>query len=224
MGELDVGRADVLLETMPLGRTRDRHDPRLLGEQPRERHLSGRRLLAFGDGPAAAPPTPGSPSGSPAEKRGTVLRKSPLSNVVVSSIRPVRKPLPSGLKGTKPMPSSSSVGSTSRSGSRCQREYSLCTAVTGCTAWARRMVLAAASERPKCLTLPSAMRSLTAPATSSIGHVRVDPMLVVEIDGVDPQARQRAFDDLLDVRGPALESAPPRRVAGTRASSRTSWR
>ena len=37
-------------------------------------------------------------------KRGTVLRKSVLSNVVVSSIFPVRKPLPSGLNGTKPMP------------------------------------------------------------------------------------------------------------------------
>ena len=45
-----------------------------------------------------------------ASKRGTVLRKSPLANSVVSSIFPVRKPLPSGLKGTKPIPSSSSVG------------------------------------------------------------------------------------------------------------------
>jgi hypothetical protein len=31
-------------------------------------------------------------------KRGTVFRNSPLSNVVASSILPVRKPLPSGLK------------------------------------------------------------------------------------------------------------------------------
>ena len=35
-----------------------------------------------------------------------------------------------------------------------QSEYSLCNAVTGWTAWARRMVLTPASERPKCLTLP----------------------------------------------------------------------
>ena len=102
-------------------------------------------------------------------KRGTVLRKSVLSNVVFSSILPVRKPLPSGLNGTKPMPSSSSVGRISSSGSRHHSEYSLCRAVTGWTAWARRIVCAPASERPKCLTLPASIRSLTAPATSSIG-------------------------------------------------------
>ena len=73
-------------------------------------------------------------------KRGTMLRKSVLSNVVLSSILPVRKPLPSGLKGTKPMPSSSSVGSTSSSGSRHHSEYSLCSAATGWTACARRIV------------------------------------------------------------------------------------
>jgi hypothetical protein len=38
---------------------------------------------------------------------------------------PVRKPLPSGLNGTNPMPSSASVGSTSASGSRVHSEYSL---------------------------------------------------------------------------------------------------
>ncbi len=66
--------------------------------------------------------------------RGTTLRKSELSKVVFSSILPVRKPLPSGLNGTKPVPSSSSVGSSSSSGRRYHSEYSLCTAVTGWTA------------------------------------------------------------------------------------------
>ena len=74
------------------------------------------------------------------EKRGTVLRKSSLPNAVFSSIAPVRKPLPKGLKGTKPMPSSSSVGRISSSGSRHHSEYSLCRAATGSTAWARRIV------------------------------------------------------------------------------------
>src|SRR6266702_2953870 len=36
-----------------------------------------------------------------------------------------------------------------------QSEYSLWTAVTGCIACARRIVFAAASERPKCFTFPS---------------------------------------------------------------------
>jgi len=98
-----------------------------------------------------------------------VLRKSVGSNFVFSSILPVRKPAPSGLNGTKPMPSSSSTGKSSASGPRQNNEYSLWTAVTGWTACARRIVCTLASDKPKCLTLPSAISSLTAPATSSIG-------------------------------------------------------
>jgi len=64
-------------------------------------------------------------------KRGTEARKSPLAKVVVSSIFPVRKPRPSGLNGTRPMPSSSRTGNVFDSGSRHQSEYSLCSAVTG---------------------------------------------------------------------------------------------
>ena len=45
--------------------------------------------------------------------------------VVFSSIFPVRKPLPSGLKGTNPIPNSSHAGSTSCSCSRHHSEYSL---------------------------------------------------------------------------------------------------
>ena len=67
-------------------------------------------------------------------KRGTMLRKSVLSNLVLSSIAPVRKPLPRGLNGTKPIPSPSSAGRISCSGSRHHREYSLWRALTGCTA------------------------------------------------------------------------------------------
>ena len=50
-----------------------------------------------------------------------------------------------------------------------QSEYSLCRAVTGWTACARRMFCTPASERPKCRTLPAWISSFTAPATSSIG-------------------------------------------------------
>ena len=62
---------------------------------------------------------------APGVKRGSVLRKSVLSSLVFSFIAPVRKPLPSGLYGTKPMPSSSSVGITSFCGVRVHSEYSL---------------------------------------------------------------------------------------------------
>jgi hypothetical protein len=53
------------------------------------------------------------------------LRKPELSNVVASSILPVRKPLPSGLKGTKPIPNSSRIGRISSSGFLHHSEYSL---------------------------------------------------------------------------------------------------
>jgi hypothetical protein len=77
------------------------------------------------------------------------FRKSPAANAVEVSIVPVRKPLPSGLNGTNPMPSSESSGMISASGARHHSEYSDCSAVTGCTAWARRIVRGAASDRPK---------------------------------------------------------------------------
>ena len=129
-------------------------------------------------------------------KRGTVLRKSELSNVVFSSIFPVRKPLPSGLKGTKPMPSSSSVGRTSASGSRHHSEYSLWSAATGWTAWARRIVCAPASERPKCLTLPCLDQLLHRPGHVLDRHVRVDAVLIEQVDGVDPEPLERGLGDL----------------------------
>ncbi|MNR15932.1 hypothetical protein D3C85_1324940 [compost metagenome] len=103
------------------------------------------------------------------EKRGTIFLKSVLSNFVFSLMAPVKNPLPKGLKGTKPIPNSSSTGKISNSGSLHQIEYSLCKAVTGCTACALRIEETPASESPKCFTFPSLIKSLTVPATSSIG-------------------------------------------------------
>ena len=67
------------------------------------------------------------------------------------------------------MPSSRTVGRISSSISRLKRLYSLCRAVIGCTACARRMVAAAASDRPRWRTLPAATSSAMAPTVSSIG-------------------------------------------------------
>ncbi len=105
--ELNVRSADVLLQTMQLRGARDGNDPRLLREQPGQRDLRRRGLLSLRDRGRRARRERDSPSDSPASKRGTMLRKSDLSNFVFSSILPVRKPLPSGLNGTKPIPSSS---------------------------------------------------------------------------------------------------------------------
>src|SRR5690606_40184568 len=52
---------------------------------------------------------------------------------------------------------------------RRSSDLSLCNAVRGCSACARRIVSVPASESPQCFTLPSAIRSRIVPATSSIG-------------------------------------------------------
>lgn len=58
-------------------------------------------------------------------KRGRMLRKSPSASLVPLLVAPVRKPLPSGLQCTKPMPSSSQAPNTPLvSGPRVQSEYS----------------------------------------------------------------------------------------------------
>ena len=82
-------------------------------------------------------------------------------------------------------------GRISGSGSRVQSEYSLWIAVTGWTAWARRMVPAAASDRPKCFTLPAAIRSFNRAGDVLDRHVRIDAMLVEEIDMAYARSRFR---------------------------------
>ena len=129
-----------------------------------------------------------------------MLRKSELSNVVFSSIFPVRKPLPSGLNGTKPIPSSSSVGNTSASGFLHHSEYSLWSAVTGWTACARRIVCTPASERPKCLTLPCLDQVLHRSGDVFDRHIRIDAVLIEQVDRIDLEPLERGLGDLLDVR------------------------
>ena len=58
------------------------------------------------------------------ENRDSPLRMSPSANRVLASMAPVRNPTPSGLHGTKPMPSSSQSGMTTSSGPRHSIEYS----------------------------------------------------------------------------------------------------
>ena len=96
-------------QAVELRRAGDRDDPWLLREQPGERDLRGRCVLALRDLLQQVDEDLFAWRASGA-KRGTMLRKSPLVELVVSSTFPVRNPLPSGLNGTKPMPSSSSVG------------------------------------------------------------------------------------------------------------------
>ena len=69
---------------------------------------------------------------------------------VVERARPVRKPRPSGLYGDEADAELAAAWAGARSsGSRAQSEYSVCSAVIGWTACARRMVSGAASDRPR---------------------------------------------------------------------------
>ena len=80
-----------------------------------------------------------------------------------------------------------------------------------------------ASERPKCRTLPCSISSLTVPATSSIGDVGVDAVLVEQVDAVGAQPPQRLLDGCAGscragCRGPRacpVESSKPNLVAMT---------
>jgi hypothetical protein len=104
--ESGFGSPDVLLESLQLRSARDWNNPRLLRQQPGECDLSRGHVL---------------PSCNLIEQLNQSLirfsrhwrkarndvRKSELSNVVFSSIFPVRNPLPRGLKGTNPIPRSS---------------------------------------------------------------------------------------------------------------------
>ena len=106
--------ADIFFQPMQLGGAGDRHDPGLLRQQPGQRDLRRRRALSFGD--LAKQIDQGLVGLARLRRRSAARRCGNRScrTLVLASISPVRKPLPSGLKGTKPMPSSSSVGSTSR--------------------------------------------------------------------------------------------------------------
>jgi hypothetical protein len=139
---------------MYLRRSWNRNDPRLLREQPGQCDLCGTSILSSGDliQGFRRSTTAWFALRASSVNRGNAARKSVLSNFVEASIVPVKNPCPSGLQGTKPIPNSSQVGSTSGSGSLVHIEYSLWTAVIDWTACARRMVFAPASERPKCLS------------------------------------------------------------------------
>ena len=85
----------------------------------------------------------------PAWKREEECRQSSAARSAGVRKRPVRRPRPSGLYATKPMPSSRQAASEPASWSRVKSEYSLCRALIGCTAWARRSVAGEASDSPR---------------------------------------------------------------------------
>jgi hypothetical protein len=109
ISQLDRFRANVPFQPVQLRRPRDRHDPRPLREQPGQSDLGRSGILSFRD------VFDGSTSSSLARRLSSLYRDmlpqmSPPENDVERSTAPVSSPCPSGLKGTRPMPSSSRVG------------------------------------------------------------------------------------------------------------------
>ena len=108
--QLHIDCADVFLQAMQLGCARDRCNPGLLCQKPGDGNLRTGCMLVVGD---IAEQLDQRLIGLPRlslEARKHIANVVAFANFVFSLIAPVKKPLPSGLKGTKPMPSSSSVG------------------------------------------------------------------------------------------------------------------
>src|SRR5260370_13285789 len=131
-------------------------------------------------------------------KRGTMLRKSLLSNCVSSLIFPVRKPFPRGLNGTKPIPSSSRVGSFFRF-SPPQRVFAL-----ECSD--RLNGMCATDGLHPCFRESEVLHlSLLDKLFHGAGdvfdrHVQIDTMLVEQIDRIHLEPLERRLRNLLDVR------------------------
>lgn len=104
----------------------------------------------------------------------------------------------SGLKATKDMPSSRQVSSTAISAFRVHSEYSVWTAVTGCTLWARRIVSADISESPYVLILAFLDQFGKGADTVLDRYVAVEPVQIIEIDDIGFQTAETVLAGLLD--------------------------
>jgi hypothetical protein len=118
------------------------------------------------------------------------------------------------------MPNSSSAGRIASSGSRHQSEYSLCSAVTGCTACARRIVCTPASEKAEVPHLSLRDQLLHRPGDLLDRHVWVDAVLVQQVDVVRAQPPERVVHARAGRLGSAVEAALAAGADGVCAPSR----
>jgi hypothetical protein len=110
------GGGDVLLQMGDVGRSGNRHDPGFWANNQASATWAGEAFLRSAQVLTnTSAMLAGNASGA---KRGTAARKSRCSKWLVAVTVPARKPMPSGLPGTKPIPSSSQSVRTSASGPR----------------------------------------------------------------------------------------------------------
>ena len=115
--------------------------------------------------------------------------------------------MPRGLNGTKPMPSSSSVGRISVSGSpppqrvlALERRHRL----DGVRATNR---LRAGLRQPEVPDLALLNQLLHRSRDVLDGHVRIDAVLIEQVDRLDLEPPERSLGDFPDVRRPAVQAA-----------------
>ena len=92
-------------------------------------------------------------------------------------------------------------------------------AAIGCTAWARRIVAALASESPSARTLPCAHQLGHRADRLLDRHAGIDPVLVVEVDRVDAEPPERGLGDGLDMSPAGCRHRPCARCPGLRQRS-----
>ena len=146
--------------------------------------------------------------------RGRVLRRSPSANVVALSMVPVRNPLPSGLKGTSPMPSSRRVGRIVGLG------FAPPQGVLALQGGDRLDGVGAAENldtgfgQAEVGDLAGVDEFLDGSGDILDRHVGIDPMLVEQVDTVGVEPTQGVLDGGADVVGPAVQAGGAVAVEG----------
>ena len=142
--------------------------------------------------------------------RGRVLRKSVLSNVVVSSIFPVRKPLPE--RAVRDEPHAELFERRQHFRFRASRPERVLALDRRDRQDGMRAANRLRTRFRKAEVLHLALLNQILHRSSDVldGNVRVDPVLIEQVDRLDLQALERGLGDLLDVLGPAVQADPLR--------------
>ena len=93
------------------------------------------------------------------------------------------------------------------SGSLQKREYSLCSAVIGCTLCARRIVPHSRFRQTEVFHLAFLDQLLHCSSDLFDGNLVIDAMLIKQVNAVSPEPLERRFGNLLDVFRAAVEAA-----------------
>ena len=204
---------DVLLQAMQLRGARDRNNPRLLSEQPDERDLCRGRLLPLGDA---------AEEGDQGLIRLERLRREPRQRA--AEVGAVEGRFLIHLAREK-APAQRAIGNKADSeflngrnhfllrGSRPQRVFALERGdrLDGVSAADR---LHAGFGKTEVLDLALLNQFLHRTSHVFDGHIRINPMLVQQVDHIDLEPLERALGGLFDVLRPAVQARGALHPAG----------